>query len=189
MSSTFDPRAPSVKNPSGPRPPIGSARVGQMTGSPARVTTVPCVGAIVRDGDDRLLLVRRGTEPDRGRWTLPGGKVEPGESGPVAVAREVREETGLDVEVVGDPVGSVELRLDDTHVAAVVDYACRPRPGSGPPRAGDDAADAGWFTPTELAGLDCTPGLLPTLASWGIIPPELGQNPSGRPTRPTGFSR
>ena len=58
---------------------------------------VPCVGAVVHDAAGRLLLVRRGRDPHRGRWSLPGGRVEAGESPEQAIEREVREETGLTV--------------------------------------------------------------------------------------------
>ena len=66
---------------------------------------VPCVGALVHDDDGRLLVVRRGREPGRGLWSVPGGRVEPGESVGVAVEREVLEETGLHV-TVGIRVGT-----------------------------------------------------------------------------------
>ncbi|MGI8799897.1 MAG: NUDIX hydrolase, partial [Pseudonocardia sp.] len=58
---------------------------------------VACVGAIVRDAAGRLLLVQRVNEPGAGRWSLPGGRVEPGETDQDAVVREVAEETGLQV--------------------------------------------------------------------------------------------
>ena len=71
---------------------------------------VDCVGGIVvhdGPGGRRLLLVLRGREPSRGNWSVPGGRVEPGESDEAATAREVLEETGLHVNV-GPLVGSVE---------------------------------------------------------------------------------
>src|SRR5260370_42700946 len=58
---------------------------------------VPCVGAIITDPAGRLLLIRRGHEPEAGRWSLPGGRIEPGESDQQALVREGREETGLAV--------------------------------------------------------------------------------------------
>ncbi len=58
---------------------------------------VPCVGAIITDPAGRLLLIKRGHEPEAGRWSVPGGRIEPGESDEQALVREVREETGLTV--------------------------------------------------------------------------------------------
>ena len=62
-----------------------------MTGSEA----IPCVGAVVFDDSGRLLLIRRANPPAQGTWSLPGGRVEPGESSEDAVVRELHEETGL----------------------------------------------------------------------------------------------
>ena len=69
---------------------------GQDTGQPA--PRIPCVGAIIKDPGGRLLLIKRGHAPQAGRWSLPGGRVEPGESDQQAVIREIREETGLQVQ-------------------------------------------------------------------------------------------
>jgi ADP-ribose pyrophosphatase YjhB (NUDIX family) len=112
-----------------------------------------CVGAVVLDDAGRLLLVRRRNAPGRGLWSVPGGRVEPGESLTAAVAREVREETGLDV------------RVDD-----VVDFACTLADPSGEPVAGDDADAVLFADPTELGRLACTPGLVTTLRGWGALP-------------------
>ncbi|MBA2465596.1 MAG: NUDIX domain-containing protein [Nocardioidaceae bacterium] len=116
-------------------------------------------------------MIRRGTEPDRGRWSLPGGRVETGETDEEATVREVLEETGLDVEVVGAAVGGVELPLPSGAVAAVVDFVCRPAADADldAVRAGDDADDARWFTPAEVLELDCSPGLVDTLDDWGFL--------------------
>jgi 8-oxo-dGTP diphosphatase len=127
---------------------------------------VRCVGAIVRDGDGRLLVVQRANPPAAGSWSLPGGRVEDGETDIVAAAREIREETGLDV-AVGELVGSVERDGGDGVVYAIRDYACTVR--GGRLVAGDDAADARWVTPAELAALDCSPGLVGTLTAWGVL--------------------
>ena len=67
-----------------------------------------CVGAIVHDRVGRLLLIQRGREPGRGLWSLPGGRVEPGESEHEAIEREMAEETGLRVRVVR-LVGRVQI--------------------------------------------------------------------------------
>ena len=116
-------------------------------------------------------MIQRGTEPDLGRWSLPGGRVELGETDEEAAVREVREETGLDVEVIGAAIGGVELSLPFGGVAAVVDFLCRPAADTDldAVRAGDDAGDVGWFTPAEVRGLDCSSGLVDTLDDWGIL--------------------
>ena len=132
---------------------------------------IACVGGIVLDDDGRLLMIQRGTEPDRGRWSLPGGRVELGETDEEAAVREVREETGLDVEVIGAAIGGVDLSLPLGGVAAVVDFLCRPAADADldAVRAGDDAADIGWFTPAEVRLLDCSSGLVDTLDDWGFL--------------------
>lgn len=128
---------------------------------------IPCVGAIITDPAGRLLLIQRGHEPEAGRWSLPGGRVEPGESDQQAVVREVREETGLAVSC-GALVGAVERPAPGGTVLAIRDYAATVTGGELTP--GDDAADARWVAPAELAALPLTSGLLGILASWGLIP-------------------
>ena len=123
------------------------------------------VGAIVLK-DGALLLVRRDREPALGRWSLPGGRVEPGELLVDAVRREVKEETGLDVEV-GDRAGVFEV-IGDAHYV-VIDYfaTCQAEQAVS---AGTDAADVRWVPVDRLGELDCTPRLRETLAEWGVIP-------------------
>ena len=131
---------------------------------------MPCVGAVVRDTAGRLLLVRRGTEPGRGRWSVPGGRLEPGEDPAAGAAREVLEETGLQVEV-GLPVGVVE-RVGPGGVTYVIeDFHAVPAAGVDPfaLRAGDDADEARWFTQAEVHELDCVEGLVEALTGWGVL--------------------
>jgi 8-oxo-dGTP diphosphatase len=132
---------------------------------------VDCVGGIVLDAEGRLLLVLRGQEPAKGTWSLPGGRVEPGESDAVATAREVLEETAVPVQV-GRLAGTVERAAPGGGVYVIRDYLCRPvEPADGPVpvRAGDDAADAAWFTVADLRALDTSPGLVAALELWGVL--------------------
>jgi len=129
-------------------------------------TRIRCVGAIVHDADGRLLLIRRGQEPALGLWSLPGGRVEPGEDDATAVIREVAEETGLVVEA-GTRVGSVVRDAPGGDLYEIHDYACTVTWGRV--EAADDAADAGWFTPGELGGLPTSPGLVDALTEWGVL--------------------
>ncbi|GAA3424892.1 NUDIX hydrolase [Streptosporangium sandarakinum] len=130
---------------------------------------VNCVGAIILDASGRLLLVRRGRPPGEGLWSVPGGRVEPGESDAEAVAREVLEETGLTV-AVGRLAGSVDRPGPGGVVYGIRDYLAEVRGGTL--AAGDDAADAGWFSPGELARLPLTTGLLAALTEWSVIAPR-----------------
>ena len=129
---------------------------------------VPCVGGVVRDGAGRLLLIRRGREPSRGLWSLPGGRVEPGETLEQAVVREVREETGLEVRV-GPPVGRVLIPAGAV-VYDVTDFTCTPLDRAAEPVAGDDADAVTWVEATAVGGLACTPRLVETLREWGVLP-------------------
>jgi ADP-ribose pyrophosphatase YjhB (NUDIX family) len=124
------------------------------------------VGGVVHDGRGRLLVVRRGRPPYAGHWSIPGGRVLPGEDDATAVARELAEETGLAV-VVGELLGVVELGAGEARIV-VHDYRCEVLGGTL--AAGDDAADAAWVTAAELRELPTTPLLWPLLAEWGVLP-------------------
>lgn len=127
---------------------------------------VPCVGAIITDGAGRLLLIRRGHPPEAGRWSIPGGRIEPGESDQQALVREVREETGLQV-TAGKLAGRVERAQPGGSVLDIRDYTATVT--GGRLVAGDDAADACWASPADLAGLPLTRGLLTALTAWGVL--------------------
>lgn len=127
---------------------------------------IRCVGAVVTDPAGRLLLIRRGHEPGAGLWSLPGGRVEPGETDEQAVSREVAEETGLVVRP-GSLVGAVRRAGAGGAVLDIYDYAATVT--GGDLAAGDDADDARWVTRAELAALPVTTGLVETLAGWGVL--------------------
>jgi 8-oxo-dGTP diphosphatase len=133
-------------------------------------TRIAAVGAVVRDDRERLLLVRRGHEPGLGRWSLPGGRVEPGESARQALVREVEEETGLRIVVTG-LAGYVERPGPDGVVFEIEDFYARVEPGWDPrPVAGDDASEAAWYAPHRVGDLDLVDGLLEVLTDWGVLP-------------------
>jgi 8-oxo-dGTP diphosphatase len=137
-----------------------------VTSGEAAVRTVLAAGAVVRDAADRLLLVQRGHDPEAGRWTLPGGRVEPGETPAQAAAREVAEETGL-VVTVGREWLVLERPAGPGAVFEIHDFVAEPVGGTL--RAGDDAADVGWFTAAELARQPLTSGLLTYLQAAGFV--------------------
>jgi len=127
---------------------------------------IPCVGAVITDEHGRLLLIKRGHEPGTGLWSLPGGRIEPGETDAEALVREMREETGLAVEP-GQLVGTVRRPAQDGDVLDIRDYAATVTGGTL--HAGDDAAEARWVAPGELESLPLTEGLVEALTSWGVL--------------------
>jgi len=123
-----------------------------VTGPPDR----PCVGVgavLIHEG--RVLLIRRGKEPLRGRWVVPGGTVELGETLEQALVREIQEETGLvvrplEVVAVFDRIQRDADRVDYHYV--IVDYLCDYVAGEA--RAGSDAEAVALVAPAELATYD-----------------------------------
>jgi 8-oxo-dGTP diphosphatase len=124
------------------------------------------VGAVIKDDRGRLLLIKRGHAPGAGLWSLPGGRIEPGETDAEALVREMREETGLVIEA-GPLVGSVRRPAADGAVLDIRDYAATVTGGTL--RPGDDAADARWVDDSELARLPTTEGLVEALTGWGVL--------------------
>jgi len=155
------------------------------------VRRIPCVGAVIKDEAGRLLLIKRGHEPAAGLWSIPGGRIEAGESDVGALVREVREETGL-VVAVGRLLGAVERPGLAGAVLDIRDYVAVP--AGGELMAADDAADACWADPELMALMESrgelTSGLTEALAGWGVLPqrPGLGAVPdaAGLPSRRAG---
>jgi ADP-ribose pyrophosphatase YjhB (NUDIX family) len=127
-----------------------------------------CVGAVAVV-DDRLLLIRRGHGPAAGEWSVPGGRVEPGETLAEAVVRELAEETGLEG-VCEELVGWVE-RIGDDHHFVILDFRVTVLDGpENALRAGGDAAEAAWVPRDEVAYLTLVEGLAEFLHEHDIVP-------------------
>ena len=116
---------------------------------------VPAVGVVCFRGEE-VLLIRRGTPPRQGQWSLPGGRIEPGEPVRTAALREIKEETSVEAELIDliDVVDAIfENKAGDliTRHYVLIDYVAQWR--SGTPKAGDDAADARFFHLSDLASM------------------------------------
>lgn len=126
--------------------------------APQANSVVPSVVAFVRNGAGQVLMIRRS---DNGRWALPGGGHDVGESISDTVVREVREETGIEVEVVDlsgiytDP-GHV-MRYDDGEVRQQFSLCFRARPLGGELRTSEETTQVRWVDPADLPKLDVHP--------------------------------
>ena len=107
----------------------------------------PTTDAVIAGPDGRIVLVFRKNEPHG--WALPGGFVDVGEELGAACRREVREETGLDVELVEQLFTYSDPRRDPRKHTISTVYACR-APAGADPKAADDAVDARWFSESEV---------------------------------------
>jgi 8-oxo-dGTP diphosphatase len=157
--------------------PLLPARYGAPILKRVPDSVIPCVGAVIKDDQGRLLLIKRGHEPGAGLWSVPGGRVEPGETDAEALVREMREETGLTVQA-GPLLGRVRRPAQDGPAAAggqdnivldIRDYGATVTGGTLCP--GDDAAEARWVAVSELPSLPITEGLVEALTSWGVLRP------------------
>lgn len=130
-------------------------------------TDIACVGAVAFDAQGRLLLVKRANPPAQGLWSIPGGRVEPGESAEAAVVREVLEETGLVVRIVRE-VGTVFRDAPSGGRYVIRDFLVEPEPRVEPV-AGDDAAGVRFAAVGDLSADELSPGLLEALSDWDLI--------------------
>lgn len=111
---------------------------------------IVAVGAVLWRGPDHLLLVRRGTRPRQGEWSIPGGRVEAGETLHAALTREIEEETSVTVSIEGLIDVAELVEREDGAVTAhfvLIDFSADWR--SGEAVAGGDAAECRWFPPAE----------------------------------------
>lgn len=117
------------------------------------------VGAILTDAEGRVLVIKRGHAPSRGRWTVPGGRVERGETLHQALLRELQAETGLSATV--GPLFEVFEYIDERYHYVILDYLLSDPVGEL--RAGEDAAEARFVALEDLEGYETTDGLIPIL--------------------------
>jgi ADP-ribose pyrophosphatase YjhB (NUDIX family) len=108
----------------------------------------PTVSAVIRDGDGRILLARRAVEPGAGLWDLLGGFMDEGEAPGDALRRELREETGLEVEP-GEYLGGIPDRYGEDGNFTVNFYWAAAL-AAGEPRPADDVAELAWFPDDDL---------------------------------------
>ncbi len=120
----------------------------------AYASSKPTAGALVEDEQGRLLLARRAHEPFKGRWDIPGGFLEEGEHPLDGLRRELREETGLEVEPLDFLGAWMDRYGGDSTAEATLNLYWTARVLSGEPHAADDVDELGWFEADELPGPD-----------------------------------
>ena len=125
-----------------------------MTGRPQ-----VAVGAIITDAEGCVLLIQRGHAPAQGRWSVPGGRVERGETLQQALLRELAAETGLSAQM--GPLAEVLEYIDDDFHYVILDYLMTDPQGEL--RAGEDATDARFIALEDMANYQTTDGLLDVL--------------------------
>ena len=130
---------------------------------------MPCVGAVVVDAAGRLLLIRRGHAPSAGLWSVPGGRVEAGESLTEAVVREVREETGLTIE----PGGAMATYFvpEIRHIDVIFRVHCETKPHV---EVASEALESGWFALEELPEPDDSTRRIQHAVKLARVAPQPG---------------
>lgn len=129
--------------------------------------TIQAACAVIQREDGAILMVKRRNPPEAGFWSVPGGKVDPGESLRDAAAREAFEETGLRVEV-GQRLWTTQLAWDDDIVYELHDFAASPT--GGVLQAGDDAAEVRWVPADQISSMPLVAELLDHLRAAGLAP-------------------
>ncbi len=135
-------------------------------------------GVVVHEG--RVLLIKRGKEPLKGRWVVPGGTVELGEPLEKALVREMKEETDLRVAPLEVLIVFDRIQRDGAEVSyhyVIVDYLCRYE--SGEARAGSDAEAVAWARRDELSSYDLPAKALEVVEQAFDRAEELARKPAG----------
>jgi 8-oxo-dGTP diphosphatase len=129
---------------------------------------LPRIGSalLVRDGSNRILLGQRNKDPQRGFWVIPGGKIQPFEGIAAAAAREIKEETGLNVRV-GDQLGAYEV-INPPNEHRIVIYSWG-TVTEGVAKASDDLSDIRFFSVEELAQVPITALVRRVLEDAGVL--------------------
>jgi len=130
-----------------------------------KLIPTPAASCVIKDKFGRFLLIKRGTPPQIGHWTIPGGRQEVGETLEETAVREVFEETGLEVRIIRK-LGVLNLSMETRYRYEIHEFLAEPLAGAL--SAGDDAADIGWFSAQEMTQLELTQDLIHHLTDYGV---------------------
>ena len=145
--------------------------------SSAKKTPVPVVAAVIENAAGRVLVAQRPAHKHLAlKWEFPGGKVDPGESPEAAMARELREELGVEIEILR----SLPRFTHDygTVLIAMIPFVCRLASGSAAPQAREHVA-LRWILPAELGALDLAPADWPVVRAYGASVTAARPRPGG----------
>jgi 8-oxo-dGTP diphosphatase len=138
---------------------------------------LPRVGSalLVRDEANRILLGKRNKDPQRGSWVIPGGKIRAFESIGDAAARELREETGLEVDVQGQFRVYEIINPPGEHRIVIYSWG---KVVGGTAKASDDLSELAFFSPNELSDLQTSPLVRRVLADAGLVARDVTNMPN-----------